>query len=67
MANFAKIQELVAKNAETSVRLAKQIWEYAELPFEEFKSAAALIEALKAEGFEIEEGIAGMPTAFTAT
>jgi len=67
MANFAKIQELVAKNAETSVRLAREIWEYAELPFEEFKSAAALIEALKAEGFEIEEGIAGIPTAFTAT
>lgn len=67
MTQLEKIQELVAKKAGTSVRLAKEIWEYAELPFEETKSAAALVEALKQEGFTIEEGIADIPTAFTAT
>ena len=67
MTQLEKIQELVAKKADTSVRLAKEIWEYAELPFEETRSAAALIAALKQEGFAIEEGIADMPTAFTAT
>ena len=67
MTQLEKIQELVAKKAHTSVRLAKEIWEFAELPFEETKSAAALIQALQQEGFAIEEGIAGIPTAFTAT
>ena len=67
MTQLEKIRSLVNKNAETSVRLAKEIWEYAELPFCETKSAAALIEALKQEGFTIEEGIADIPTAFTAT
>ena len=67
MTQLEKIRNFVNKNAETSVRLAKEIWEYAELPFCETKSAAALIEALKQEGFTIEEGIADIPTAFTAT
>ena len=67
MTQLEKIQELVAKKAHTSVRLAKEIWEFAELPFEETRSAAALIQALQQEGFTIEEGIADIPTAFTAT
>ena len=67
MTQLEKIQKLVADKAETSVRLAREIWEYAELPFCETKSAAALIDALKQEGFTIEEGIADIPTAFTAT
>ena len=53
MTQLEKIQELVAKKAHTSVRLAKDIWEFAELPFEETKSAAALIQALQQEGFSI--------------
>ncbi len=67
MTQLEKIQKLVAEKAETSIRLAREIWEYAELPFCETKSAAALIDALKQEGFTIEEGIADIPTAFTAT
>ena len=61
------IQNLVAQKADTAVALAKEIWGYAELSYEETKSAGALIAALKKEGFSIEEGIAGIPTAFTAT
>ena len=61
------IQNLVAQKADTAVALAKEIWGYAELSYEETKSVGALIAALKKEGFSIEEGIAGIPTAFTAT
>ena len=61
------IQNLVAQKADTAVALAKEIWGHAELSYEETKSAGALIAALKKEGFSIEEGIAGIPTAFTAT
>lgn len=67
MTQLEKIQAFVAQKAETSVRLAREIWEYAELSFCETKSAAALVEALRQEGFTIEENIAGIPTAFTAT
>ncbi len=43
------------------------IWNYAEPAFREYKSARAYIELLKNEGFEVEEGSGGMPTAFVAT
>ena len=66
MTQVEEIKALVAQNAETTKALASQIWDYAELSYEEFRSAAALMEALKAQGFTVEEGIAGMPTAFTA-
>ena len=61
------VKDLVASQADAAVTLAKEIWNYAELSYEEVRSAAALMEALKKEGFAIEEGIAGIPTAFTAT
>ena len=67
MTQVEQIKELVAKNSGTTVALAKEIWGYAELSYEEFKSSAALIAALREQGFEIEEGIAGMPTAFKAS
>ena len=41
------IQNLVAQKADTAVALAKEIWGYAELSYEETKSAGALIAALK--------------------
>lgn len=47
--------------------LAAKIWEYAELSYKEVQSMKALTDALAAEGFEIVTGIAGIPTAFTAT
>ena len=41
------------------------LWDNAELAYEEFKSAAYLINVLKQEGFEVEENLAGIPTAFS--
>ena len=55
------IKDLVSAKADTTVALAREIWGYAELSYEETKSAAALIAALKQEGFTIEEGIADIP------
>lgn len=67
MTQLEKIKGLIAQKADASVGLAKEIWEYAELSYEETKSAGALMAALQAEGFTIEENIADIPTAFTAT
>ncbi len=47
--------------------IAHKIWEYAEVGFQETQSSALLQETLNKEGFKIESGVAGMPTAFIAT
>lgn len=43
------------------------IWGWAETSWREYRSAAWYAERLRAEGFEVEEGSGGMPTAFAAT
>lgn len=48
-------------------KIALSIWDYAELGYKENKSAAMLQRTLKENGFTVEAGIAGMPTAFVAT
>ena len=47
--------------------LSDKIWEAAEVAFREDKSAEYLIEYAESNGLIIEKGLAGMPTAFTAT
>ena len=47
--------------------LSDNIWEAAEVAFREDKSAEYLIEYAEANGLTIERGLAGMPTAFTAS
>ncbi len=42
------------------------IWHFAEPAFREYKSARWYVDLLKTYGFEVEEGSAGMPTAFVA-
>ena len=51
----------------TYADLAHQIWEHAELGFQENASTALLQDRLKAAGFNVETGLAGMPTSFVAT
>ncbi|MBN4084718.1 amidohydrolase [Flavobacteriaceae bacterium AH-315-B10] len=46
--------------------IAHTIWNYAEMGYQEEKSSALLQKTLKDEGFSIEIGVAGMPTAFIA-
>ncbi len=48
-------------------QLSRAIWDAAEVGYKEYKSAALLKDELRGNGFRIEENIAGMPTAFTAT
>ena len=61
------VKALVDAKFDKAAQLARDIWNYAELPYEEEKSAAALIAALEQEGFSVEKGVADMPTAFVAT
>ena len=48
-------------------KIALSIWDYAELGFQENKSSTLLQTTLKDNGFTVEAGVAGMPTAFVAT
>ena len=47
--------------------ISDSIWDFAELQFEEIKSAELLCAHLEAHGFTVERGVGGMKTAFTAT
>ncbi|MEO5907312.1 MAG: amidohydrolase, partial [Saprospiraceae bacterium] len=46
--------------------VAQQIWEFAELGYQEEKSSSLLQSTLIDAGFRIAPGVAGMPTAFIA-
>jgi aminobenzoyl-glutamate utilization protein B len=46
---------------------ALQIWNYAELGYKETQSSALLQKLLRENGFSVEAGVAGIPTAFVAT
>jgi aminobenzoyl-glutamate utilization protein B len=47
--------------------IAVAIWSYAEVGYKETKSTALLQATLKENGFTVEPGVAGLPTAFVAT
>lgn len=63
----AQIIAAVDLLAAPATELALNIHANPELSFEEVNSAAALIAPLRAAGFEIEEELGGLPTAFRAT
>ena len=48
-------------------RINRNIWTWAETGLEETKSSKELQEALRANGFAVESGVANMPTAFVAS
>jgi aminobenzoyl-glutamate utilization protein B len=62
-----KMLESIGKKEMYYGGIAKQIWNYAEVGYQETKSSALLQETLSKEGFKIEKGVAGIPTAFTAS
>jgi len=68
-ANKLKKELLSSIDEKTSdlTSLSDKIWEAAEVAFREDKSAEYLIEYAEANGLKVEKGLAGMPTAFTAT
>jgi aminobenzoyl-glutamate utilization protein B len=61
-AMVAAIDDRFEQNRE----IALNIWEFAELGFLEQQSTALLQDTLVKEGFQVEPGVAGIPTAFLA-
>ena len=60
------IQAIDARQQQNTA-IAKQLWDYAEISFQEEHSSKLLQQELKNEGFSLERGVAGMPTAFIAS
>lgn len=64
-------QNLIIKSIEANTaqyeRMAKDIWDWAEMGYKEYKSSSLLQNALTSAGFNVESGVAGMPTAFVAS
>lgn len=57
----------IVENESTLRATNQRLWSLAELGLEEHKSSEALIALLTDQGFKVEKGVAGMPTAFVAS
>jgi metal-dependent amidase/aminoacylase/carboxypeptidase family protein len=54
--------EWIDDQSERLINISQEIWDFAELGLEEFKSSALLVKVLRDVGFNVEEGVSGMPT-----
>jgi len=61
------IERFVDDRYPETARIAQSLWDYAEVGYQEEKSSALLQTTLLEEGFDVEAGVAGIPTAFVAS
>ncbi|MGY3792563.1 amidohydrolase [uncultured Aquimarina sp.] len=57
----------VEKHQKELIDISDQIWALAETAFEENQSSKLLADYAEKQGFKVERGVAGMPTAFVAS
>ncbi len=57
----------VEKHKEALIQISDSIWALAETAFEEDQSSKILADYAEKNGFTVQRGVAGMPTAFVAT
>ncbi|MCR5322353.1 MAG: amidohydrolase [Lachnospiraceae bacterium] len=68
MNNYKKIAvNEIEKKEKLIYDVAEKIWDYAELSLQEFKSCDLFCKVMAEEGFEVEKGICGIATAFSAS
>lgn len=67
----SKIKKEIIKSVDVHqdamIEVSDAIWEAAETSLQEFKSSEYLMNFAEQNGFTVEKGVAGIPTAFTAT
>ncbi len=61
------IMASVEKHEANLIKISDEIWALAETAFEETKSSKILADYAEKQGFKVERGVAGIPTAFVAT
>ena len=64
--NYKSILKDIDNDGEAYSKIAQKIWSYAEMGYQEEQSSALLQKTLADQGFEIETGVAEIPTAFVA-
>ena len=65
--NKSLIKQSVEKHQANLIEISDAIWASAETAFEEHKSSKLLADYAENNGFTVERGVAGIPTAFVAT
>ncbi|MDX1405155.1 MAG: amidohydrolase [Woeseiaceae bacterium] len=63
----SEILDFIDARYESTADMARTLWEFAEVGYQETRSSALLQSELDRQGFSIEAGIAGIPTAFVAS
>ena len=63
----ADIVRFVDSRYEETAAIARELWERAEVGYQEVGSSGLLQETLAREGFSVRAGVAGIPTAFVAS
>jgi len=66
-APFQQLIDQIDSQRSTYADVAKQIWAFAEVGFQETRSSALLQQQLRAAGFSVRSGVADIPTAFVAS
>ena len=60
------VGQSIDQKAAHYAQVARQIWDFAEVGYQEERSSQLLQGELTSAGFKVESGVAGMPTAFVA-
>lgn len=64
--DFQLLDTIIKNKKNIFQNVSNSIWGFAEMRFQEYKSSELQCETLKQEGFDVEEGIGGIPSAFKA-
>jgi aminobenzoyl-glutamate utilization protein B len=62
-----RVLEVLEQRRDAFAQVARQIWGFAEVGYQEEKSSALLQSQLATAGFDVRSGVAGIPTAFVAS
>lgn len=64
---YEKYLKTIDERADVFCNISDSLWDNPEIPFHEYEAAKLITKVLEDEGFTVTRGVAGMPTAFTAT
>jgi aminobenzoyl-glutamate utilization protein B len=62
-----ELMDFIDSRYESTADMARTLWEYAEVGYQETRSSELIQASLSAEGFAVEAGIAAIPTAYVAS
>ena len=68
MSDYVQLaRKAVKAHSSQLTSISNQLWDTAEIRFQEWRSAHLLCEELENEGFTVERGVGGLPMAFRAS